>query len=199
MGGSAGCHHGAKPLCRDAANTSRRPSLRSGCDIANSRLAGFWRSGRRRRTIGLWRELLLERGRLRKRRASSATSRKSRRPRHSRMTSRRSPCSPVAASVHLPAGPFAELLEPDKHRAARRVVDVADQPVPPLAPAVGEIVAAHRLGLAREAARQFGSIARTSRGLPLTDALRSDSARAPWQGPRRRSRRSARTCAASRR
>ena len=40
-----------------------------------------------------------ERGRLRKRRASSATSWKSRRPQLSRMTSSRSPCSPVAASV----------------------------------------------------------------------------------------------------
>ena len=58
----------------------------------------------------------------------------------------------------LAGGPFRRLLEPDEHRAARRIVDVADQPVPPLAPAIGEIVAAHRFGLAREAVRQFGSV-----------------------------------------
>ena len=63
-------------------------------------------------------------------------------------------------------GPFAggaaagfRPLEPHEHRAARRVADVADQPVSALAPSVGEIVAAHRLGLARETARQFGSVA----------------------------------------
>ena len=38
--------------------------------------------------------------------------------------------------------------------------DVADQPIAAFAAAVGEIMAAHRLGLAREAARQFGGIAR---------------------------------------
>ena len=37
--------------------------------------------------------------------------------------------------------------------------DVADQPVAAFAPAVGEIVAAYRLGLARETVRQFGSVA----------------------------------------
>ena len=62
-------------------------------------------------------------------------------------------------------GPFAgrslrRLLQPDEHRAARRVARVADQPVAALAPAIGEIVAAHRLGLARETMRQFGSVAR---------------------------------------
>ena len=56
-------------------------------------------------------------------------------------------------------GPFRRLLETDEHRATRCIVDVADQPVPPLAPAVGEIVSAHRFGLAREAVRQFGSVA----------------------------------------
>src|SRR3546814_3205880 len=49
-------------------------------------------------------------GMLRKVRASSATSLKSTRPQLSRMTSRRSPCSPVAASVHLPAKPLGESL-----------------------------------------------------------------------------------------
>ena len=44
-----------------------------------------------------------DRGRFRKRRASSATSWKSTKPQLSRITSSKSPCSPVAASVHLPA------------------------------------------------------------------------------------------------
>ena len=78
-------------------------------------------------------------------------------------------------------------------------LDIADQPVPPLALAVGEIMTAHRLGLAREATCQFGSIAAASRGLPFADALDRvalehlrqdlDAARVGW----------ARTCAASRR
>ena len=39
-------------------------------------------------------------------------------------------------------------------------LDIADQPVAALAAAVGEIVAAHRLGIARETVRQFGGVAR---------------------------------------
>ena len=70
-------------------------------------------------------------------------------------------------------GPLRRVLKTHEHRAARRIVDVADQPVAALAPAVGEIVTAHRLGLAREAVRQFGSIAGHSRGLPFSDALDS--------------------------
>ena len=78
----------------------------------------------------------------------------------SRMTSSRSPYSPVAASVHLPAGAFRRSrLEPTNMRAARRVADVADQPVGALAAAVGEIVAANRLGVLREALREFGGVA----------------------------------------
>ena len=103
-----------------------------------------------------WSDSGSDRGRLRKRRASSATSWKSTRPQLSRITSSRSPCSPVAASVHLPAGALpVSAFQPDEHRAAGRVPDVADQPVAAVATAVGEIVAAHRLGLAREAMRQF--------------------------------------------
>ena len=49
-----------------------------------------------------------DRGSSRKRLASSTTSRKSARRQLSRMTSRRSPWSPVAASVHLPAAPFPD-------------------------------------------------------------------------------------------
>ena len=59
--------------------------------------------------------------------------------------------------------PFAgrslrRVVEPHEHRTARTIVDIAHQPVPPFALAVGEIVAAHRLGLTRETACQFGSI-----------------------------------------
>ncbi len=45
------------------------------------------------------------RGRLRKRRASSSVSRRSSKPQTRPIRSSRSPCSPVAASVHLPAAP----------------------------------------------------------------------------------------------
>ena len=62
-------------------------------------------------------------------------------------------------------GPFAggalAALRPaqaDEQAAARRVRDIADQPVAALAAAVGEIMAAHRLGIAREPVRQFGGL-----------------------------------------
>ena len=71
----------------------------------------------------------------------------------------------VAVLARGGVGPFAgrslrRLLQPDEHGAARCVAHVADQPVAALAPAIGEIVAAHRLGLARETVRQFGGVAR---------------------------------------
>jgi len=63
-------------------------------------------------------------------------------------------------------GPFAGLtaagvhaFQADEHRAARSVPDIADLPVVADATSVGEIVTAHRLGLARETACQLGSIA----------------------------------------
>src|SRR5260221_5288402 len=52
------------------------------------------------------------------------------------------------------------LPQPNEHGAARRVSDIADQPVAPVAPSVGKIVAAHRLGLARKTVHQVGSFAR---------------------------------------
>jgi hypothetical protein len=64
-------------------------------------------------------------------------------------------------------GPFAGgaaagfgSLESDEHRAARCVAHVADEPITALAPAIEEIMTAHRLGFARETVRQVGSIAR---------------------------------------
>ena len=49
--------------------------------------------------------------------------------------------------------------EPDEHRPAGRVANVAHRPVAALAPPVGQVMAAYRLGIAGEAARQFGSVA----------------------------------------
>ena len=64
-------------------------------------------------------------------------------------------------------GPFAgralagfRSFQPDEQGAAGRIPHVADQPVAALAAAVGEIMAAHRLGIARETVRQFGGIER---------------------------------------
>ena len=48
--------------------------------------------------------------------------------------------------------------QPHEEGAPRRVVDVANQPVAALPPAVGEVVAAHRLGIARETVRQIGGL-----------------------------------------
>ena len=62
-------------------------------------------------------------------------------------------------------GPFASgalprlrSSQPDEKRAPWRVADIADQPVAALPPAVGEVVAAHRLGIARETVRQIGCL-----------------------------------------
>ena len=54
--------------------------------------------------------------------------------------------------------PFRRLLEPDEHRAARRIAHIAHQPVAALPAAGGEVVAAHRLGVARETVCQFGGV-----------------------------------------
>jgi hypothetical protein len=48
--------------------------------------------------------------------------------------------------------------EAHEHRAAGRVAYVAHHPVAALAVAVGQVVATHRLGIARETVRQFGSV-----------------------------------------
>ncbi len=48
--------------------------------------------------------------------------------------------------------------QPYEEGAPRFVVDVANQPVAALPPAVGEVVAAHRLGIARETVRQIGGL-----------------------------------------
>ena len=48
--------------------------------------------------------------------------------------------------------------QPYEERPPRRVVDVADQPVAAFPPAVGKVVAAHRLGIARETVRKIGGL-----------------------------------------
>ncbi len=59
-------------------------------------------------------------------------------------------------------GPFAggapaavRPCQPNEQAAAGRVSRIADKPIVAVAAAVGEIMAAHRLGLARETVRQF--------------------------------------------
>ena len=90
-------------------------------------------------------------------------------------------------------GPFAgralagfRSFQPDEHRAAGRVADVADQPVAAFAAAVGEIVAAHRLGIARETVRQFGGVTDMVMPPPARRCARADSAPAPSPGWRAR-------------
>jgi hypothetical protein len=60
-------------------------------------------------------------------------------------------------------GPFAGRTragigsgKPHIEAAARRVHDIADNPITPLAMPVREVMTAHGLGVAREAARQLG-------------------------------------------
>ena len=73
----------------------------------------------------------------------------------------------VAVIAGRRVGPFAgrtlagfRSFQPDEQGAAGRIPHVADQPVAALAATVGEIMTAHRLGIARETVRQFGGIER---------------------------------------
>jgi len=63
-------------------------------------------------------------------------------------------------------GPFADrawALQSDKQAAARRVADVANQPVAARAAAIGEIMPAHCVRFTRKTARQLGGRARHAR------------------------------------
>ena len=73
----------------------------------------------------------------------------------------------VAVIARRRVGPFPggalagfRSFQPDEQGAAGRIPHVADQPVAALAATVGEIMTAHRLGIARETVRQFGGIER---------------------------------------
>src|SRR5580704_17195104 len=57
------------------------------------------------------------------------------------------------------AGTGFRSAKPDEHRSARRIANVAHRPVAALPPPLGQVMAADRLSLAGEAARQFGSVA----------------------------------------
>ena len=57
------------------------------------------------------------------------------------------------------AGTGFRPAKPDEHRPAGRVANVAHRPVAALASPVGQVMAAYRLGLAGETARQLGSVA----------------------------------------
>ncbi len=61
---------------------------------------------------------------------------------------------PLASGTLAGFGP----VQPHEEGAPRRVVDVANQPVAAFPPAVGEVAAAHRLGIARETVRQIGGL-----------------------------------------
>ena len=60
----------------------------------------------------------------------------------------------------FPGRTFARLrpLQPDEEGAPWCIADIADQPVAAFSPAVGEIMAAHRLGIARETVCQIGGL-----------------------------------------
>ncbi len=49
-------------------------------------------------------------------------------------------------------------MQPDEEGAPWRVADIANQPVAAFSPAVGEVVATYRLGIARETVRQIGGL-----------------------------------------
>ena len=49
-------------------------------------------------------------------------------------------------------------LQPNEEGAPWCVADIAHQPVAAFSPAVGEVVATHRLGIARETVRQIGCL-----------------------------------------
>ena len=73
----------------------------------------------------------------------------------------------VAVIAGRRVGPFAgrtpagfRSFQPDEQGAPRCIPHVADHPVATLATAVGEIMAAHRFGIAREPVRQFGGVER---------------------------------------
>ena len=60
-------------------------------------------------------------------------------------------------------GPFAgtalgAVLQPDEHRAALGVADIANLPIVALALPIRKIVTANRLGLSAETVRQIGSV-----------------------------------------
>jgi hypothetical protein len=71
----------------------------------------------------------------------------------------------IAMLAGCRVGPFASgalarfgSSQPDEEGAPWRVADIAHQPVAAFSLAVGEIMATHRLGIARETVRQIGGL-----------------------------------------
>src|SRR5882724_8354527 len=102
----------------------------------------------------------------------------------------------VAVLAGCRVGPFARraaadvpAFQADEHRSARGVPDVADLPVIADATAVGEVVTAHRLGLACEAMYQLCRMARHITPPPDRRCAQSDSTPEPWRGSQARSHR----------
>jgi hypothetical protein len=62
---------------------------------------------------------------------------------------------PMAGSARAVIG----TLQADIKAAARRILDIADDPVTARTASLGEVVTAHGLGIARKAARQIASLA----------------------------------------
>jgi hypothetical protein len=56
------------------------------------------------------------------------------------------------------AGTGIRSTEPDEHRSPGRIANVAHRPIAALAPPVGQVKAADRLGITGETARQLGSV-----------------------------------------
>lgn len=71
----------------------------------------------------------------------------------------------IAMFAGRSVGPFASGTlarfrpsQPHEEGAPWHIADIPDQPVAAFPPAVGEVVAAHRLGIARETVRQIGGL-----------------------------------------
>ena len=95
-------------------------------------------------------------GSARKARASVRAARSEPAPEAMRMRSSRSPCSPVAASVHLPGD--AGRRQADEERAPAGAANVAGGPVAAVLAAVGEIAPADLLGARAEGGGDGGGV-----------------------------------------
>src|SRR5262245_12219848 len=131
-----------------------------GCDIANSRRADsddpIWAGGCRLQRL----DGGSGRGRLRKDRASSSMQTLQPAVQGDEVEEitvlAGSSVGPFAGSTLPVVGPY----EANEQAAARRVRNIADDPVATPAIALREVMAAHRLGITRETARQIGGLRR---------------------------------------
>ena len=166
--------------------------------MANSRRAA---SGDPQGTGGRGEDTGSGRGRLRKARASASTSRNRSSRRFKAMRSSRSPYSPGRRILPAPGCALAVVrpVQPHEQAAAGGVGDIADQPVAAFAAAVGQIIAAHRLGIAREPVRQVSSGRHRLTPRPGPQPAPAGSVPSRWRGSPAPNCPWARTAAASRR